>query len=217
MARNQMSLCTLTFIVWGRREILRKRDKDCQQCLGFDTDAGFEPRVPAHAASLSVLSSRGAVSSAAVGGWGWQRWSQQDCGTERGWRRRGPSWPVPQKPEDNKPRWRSWDWRASGEAPAPGSSSGEYLQRRIPVPTLGVPEQDRVGNHPPGASLMWDPAPCPAHGVQCQPGGSRPPRTAPSWQGAGGQEPLPHRGLGGTTCCATACSSVTNGAIRAEA
>lgn len=29
MARTQMSLCTLTFIVWGRRERLGKRDKDC--------------------------------------------------------------------------------------------------------------------------------------------------------------------------------------------
>lgn len=41
MARNQMSLCTLTFIVWGRRELLRKRDKDCQQHPGLTPMLGL--------------------------------------------------------------------------------------------------------------------------------------------------------------------------------
>lgn len=41
MARNQMSLCTLTFIVWGRRELLRKRDKDCQQRPGLTPILGL--------------------------------------------------------------------------------------------------------------------------------------------------------------------------------
>lgn len=42
--------------------------------------------------------------------------------------------------------------------------------------------------------------------------------TALGLAGSGGPGvPARPRGLGGTTCCATACSSMTNGAIRAEA
>lgn len=112
-----MSLCTLTSIVWGRRELLRKRDKDCQQRPGLTPTPGLS-RACQHvqrACSCSAAAERQALGAAAAGGWRRQRWSQQDCGRERGWRRRAPAWLVPQKntvPKENRPSWRSPDRRA---------------------------------------------------------------------------------------------------------
>lgn len=51
MARTQMSLCTLTFIVWGRRERLGKRDKDCP---GVTATLGWS-HTWQHMQSLSLL------------------------------------------------------------------------------------------------------------------------------------------------------------------
>lgn len=211
MARNQMSLCTLTFIVWGRRELLRKRDKDCQQRPGLTPTPGLF--------HTCQRVQRACPCSAA-----WER-SAGASRTAGGRERRAPTRLVPQKqtwyPKKKKAHWRSQDWGTGGggEDAAPGNCSRGILQHLFPVPEVGVPGQDRVGNHPPGGFPHMGPCLIPCHGVQCQLGGADP-LTAAGPAGIGGPGALcPPRGLGGggAACCATACSSMTNGAIRAEA
>lgn len=141
--------------------------------------------------------------AAAAGSWGLQCWSQQDCSRERGWRRRAPAWPMPQKQmwypkkrdlaggvRTGELGWKMLLW---------GSCSGGNLQRLFPVPKLGVSGQDRVGNHPPPRGFLSHGTLPHALPMECSAslGGGQTRSQHRGWQGVGGREPSPPRGLGG--------------------
>lgn len=164
MARTQMSFCTLTFIVWGRRELLTKRDKNSQQ------RPGVAPTLGLSRACQRVQ--RACLCSAAGDSRSWvlrQHWSQHDCDGDRDWRSRKGSHPAraPEAdvvPKENRPRWCGQVRRAEGRGKMLlwGPALGQTCSGASLSPTQGV----WAGQG--GGSLTWDPAPSPACGVQHQ-------------------------------------------------
>lgn len=110
MAKTQTSLCTLTFIVWGRRERLGKRDKDCP---GVTATLGWS-HTWQHMQGVCPCS----------GMWGLVVWDGS----------RGSGWT--QKESRCKGSRRDKTGRTEGEEAALGSCSRETRQGLFPVPKL---------------------------------------------------------------------------------
>ena len=187
---------------------------------GVDTDIGFEPRVPARAASLPVLSSRGAASAGCCGRGRLGMAALEPVGLrqgegleEEGSRPAG----APEAdavPKENRPRWRSQDRRAGGGKMLLWGTSAAAL----PPPQTGGVWAGQGGKSPPQGLLSHGTLPHP-HPLGCSAGlGGQDPLSALGLGGSGGPGVLsPLKGLGRGGCCAAACSSMTNGAIRTEA
>lgn len=154
MARTQMSLCTLTFIVWGRRERLGKRDKDCP---GVTATLGWS-HTWQHMQSLSLLRN--------VGLW-WFGMAALGVSRGSGWTQKESR--CPRKAEESRPGELRELWGAAPGKVVKGSSLSPNWWEITPwgLPHLGPASpliQCALGGTgvpvPPGLGVMCWATPC---------------------------------------------------------